>query len=685
MKHTLPTLLLSLLLSLPAMAGEADSLRLYRHPDPQRWEQLLDQLATIDEAEGTSWQDAYDDLAELAEHPIDLNTATREELEQLLFLSDQQVEELSEYIYRYAPLRSLGELAMIESLDPLRRQLLQCFVTLGEATTSHFPTYKDIAKYGRHELLGAANMPLYNRQGDRNGYMGYKYKHWLRYTFTYGQYVKAGLVGSQDAGEPFFGQHNPWGYDYYSFFVQLRRMGRIKNIVVGRYRLKFGLGLVLNNDFGFGKQGAMSQMSSASNTIRAHSSRSEYNYMQGLAATFTLLPGLDASAFVSRRHVDATLGSDSTGISTIVKSGSHRTRTEMAHKHNTVQTAFGGNMHYFRHGFHIGLTALRTTLSRPILPNEGQLYRRYYAQGSEFWNASVDYGYLNGRLSIQGETATGNSHAVATLNTVSFMPMSTLTLQAVQRFYSYKYYALYGQSFSEGGRIQNESGLYIGATWQPTRRLSLTTYADYSRFAWPRYGCSWASHALDAMLAASLQMGSSALTLRYRLRCRQQDAADKLSLVAKNEHRGRLAFSFQRHRWNGTTQLDAALCRTTGRSFGYMVSQNLGYVHGQWRIYANLGYFHTDDFSSRLYAYERGLLYSFSFPVCYGEGIRYALNARVDLSPRLMLMAKVGTLNYFDRGSISTSYQAIAHSSKTDIELQARIRLFAERQHMGNM
>lgn len=671
----MPILLLSLLLSLPAASSETDSLRLTPHPDPQRWEQLLDQLATIDEAEAASWQDAYDDLAELAEHPIDLNTATREQLEQLLFLTDLQIEELSEYIYRYAPLRSLGELAMIESLDPLRRQLLQCFVTLADAPQKSFPTYKDIMKYGRHELIGAMNLPLYDRRGDRNGYMGYKYKHWLRYTFSYSQYVKAGLVGSQDAGEPFFGQHNPWGYDYYSFYVQLRRLGPIKNIVAGRYRLKFGLGLVLNNDFGFGKQGAMSQMGSATNAIRAHSSRSEYNYMQGLAATVTLLPGLDASAFVSYRDIDGTPSSDSTAITAIVKSGYHRTRTEMAHKHNTSQTVFGGNMHYFCNGFHIGLTALHTTLDKLILPNESQLYRRYYAKGSTFWNASIDYGYLSRRLSIQGETATGNSHAVATLHTISFMPTNSLTLQAVQRFYSYKYYALFGQSFSDGGRIQNESGLYVGATWQPSRRLSVMAYADYCRFAWPRYGCSRASHSFDAMLSASLQMGSSALTLRYRMRMRQQDATDKLSLVAKNEHRGRLAFSFQGSRWNGTTQIDAALCHTEGRSLGYMASQNLGYVHGKWRIYANFGYFNTDDFSSRLYTYERGLMYAFSFPVCYGEGIRYALNARVDLSPSLMLMAKVGTTNYFDRNSISTSYQMIAHSSKTDIELQARIRL----------
>ena len=32
------------------------------------------------------------------------------------------------------------------------------------------------------------------------------------------------------------------------------------------------------------------------------------------------------------------------------------------------------------------------------------------------------------------------------------------------------------------------------------------------------------------------------------------------------------------------------------------------------------GYFHTTGYDSRLYTYERGPLYSFSFPAYYGEG-----------------------------------------------------------------
>ena len=100
--------------------------------------------------------------------------------------------------------------------------------------------------------------------------------------------------------------------------------------------------------------------------------------------------------------------------------------------------------------------------------------------------------------------------------------------------------------------------------------------------------------------------------------------------------------------------------------------QNLGLTHQWLTADAALTYFCTDDYDSRLYVYERGLLYDFSFPMFYGRGIHYSARLRADLSPRLMLMAKAATTNYFDRNTIGTALQEIDQSSMTDIQLQLR-------------
>ena len=69
-----------------------------------------------------SWENTYDELCELETHPINLNTATREELETLPFLDDQQIQDLCEYIYKYGGMKSWGELALISSLDANRQK-----------------------------------------------------------------------------------------------------------------------------------------------------------------------------------------------------------------------------------------------------------------------------------------------------------------------------------------------------------------------------------------------------------------------------------------------------------------------------------------------------------------------------------------------------------------------------------
>ena len=93
------------------------------------------------------------------------------------------------------------------------------------------PVLKTIAQYGKHEVMGMLKVPFYERKGDASGtdgYLGYPYKHGLRYQFRYGNSVKLGFVASQDAGEPFFGGRNTMGYDFYSFYLQ------VKNLADGR-------------------------------------------------------------------------------------------------------------------------------------------------------------------------------------------------------------------------------------------------------------------------------------------------------------------------------------------------------------------------------------------------------------------------------------------------------------------
>jgi len=639
------------------------------------WEELLYRVAETEDMDAATWEDITDILADIAQHPVNINTATRDDLALIPFLTDRDIEALCAYIHSHGAMKTAGELAMTGVLDRDKCRLLSFFVYAGGQEERRFPALGEILSKGRHSLTATAKVPFYSRRGDKDAYLGYKYRHDIRYSFSFSDRVRAGLVCAQDEGEPFFAGRNRTGYDYCSFYLMIKKMGRLKALAVGRYRIGLGMGLVINTNFSLGKIAALTSLGRTDNVLRVHSSRSEAGYLQGAAATVELARGLDLTAFVSYRDIDATLNSDKKTISSIVSTGYHRTQTEMDKKNNTSQALFGGNIHYFKNGFHIGATAVYSSLDRELRPKTGQVYRRHYASGRHFHNMSVDYGYTGHRLSLRGETATGGCHAVATINTVSFGAAPGLDIMLLQRFYSYRYTSLFANSFGEGGAVQNESGVYAGVSWRPNARTDIMAYTDFARFAWPKYRASATSQASDNFVSAVYKTGSWTFSSRYRLKIRQYDNEEKTALINKTEHRCRLSAGYSAPRWSARVQADATLSKYKKSGRGWMISHNIDANMLPWlRMSASAGYFDTDDYDSRIYIYERGMLNSVFFPSFYGRGIRFAFLARADISPSLMFTAKLGTTDYLDRSHIGSGHRRVDHSAVTDLEVQARVK-----------
>ena len=136
-------------------------------------------------------------------------------------------------------MKSLAELQMIPEIGPQVRKLLECFIYVGDGP-NHAPRIK-------HEVIANGRVPFYERKGDDGDYLGDRYRHWFRYQMERGDNMKLGLVASKDAGEPFFAGENKYGYDYYSPYLQLRKMGRLETLVLGNFRASMGMGMVMNN------------------------------------------------------------------------------------------------------------------------------------------------------------------------------------------------------------------------------------------------------------------------------------------------------------------------------------------------------------------------------------------------------------------------------------------------------
>lgn len=242
-------------------------------------EENLEQLAT--EAESTDWEDELEELSHRLTQKLNLNTATRQQLEMFPFLSDIQVENLLAYVYVHGDMQTLYELQLVEEMDKATIERLLPFVCVVPSREEEkFPSLKRILKYGKHEATARFDVPFYTRKGYETSYLGPSLYHSLRYNFRYSDRLQVGVTGEKDAGEPFFALHDRQGYDYYSFYLLMKDCGRLQTLAVGNYKASFGQGLVLGNSFGFGKTFSLATTENRTEGFRKHSSSDEYNYFR---------------------------------------------------------------------------------------------------------------------------------------------------------------------------------------------------------------------------------------------------------------------------------------------------------------------------------------------------------------------------------------------------------------------
>ena len=136
------SILLMMIAAMPSLA-QRDTLAI------RPWESLLVDLSTTEDLSAADWEDQYEALCDMEQEPLNINTATREQLLQLPFLNPQQVEDIHVYLYQYGAMKSLGELAMIPSIDYTTRCLLTYFVRCDEVPRR--PTSLGrMLQYGHH-------------------------------------------------------------------------------------------------------------------------------------------------------------------------------------------------------------------------------------------------------------------------------------------------------------------------------------------------------------------------------------------------------------------------------------------------------------------------------------------------------------------------------------------------------
>ena len=649
-------------------------------------EEVLEDLSVNNDINKTvnslNWENELEELSNRLQEPVNLNSATREQLEQFPFLSDIQIEHLLAYIYIHGQMETIYELQLVEELDRQTIQYLLPFVCIkainNEPAFRWKTMLKDAGRYGKNEVLTRLDIPFYKRKGYEHTYLGPSVYNSVKYTFRYRDQLYAGGVAEKDAGEPFAALHNRYGYDYYSFYLLLQNCGRLKSLAVGNYRLSFGQGLVMSTDYLMGKTIYASSFNNRSTGIKRHSSTDEYNYFRGVATTVALTKRLSVSAFYSHRNMDGVVTDGE--ITSVYKTGLHRSRKEADKKNLLTSQLTGGNVSYQQNHIRLGITGVYYVFNRPYEP-ELTGYSKYNIHGNHFYNLGIDYAYRWRRFSFQGETAIGKQ-GWASLNRLQYSPVQDIQFMLIHRFYSYDYWAMYAHSFGEGSTVQNEQGYYVGLETTPFSHWRFFVSFDLFSFPWKKYRINKPSRGTDGLIQATFTPRTNlSMYLKYRYKQKERDLTGSkgtLTLpIFHHQLRYRLNYSLN-DVFSSRTTLDYNHFHSQDRAAtkGYQVTQMISSQLPWTRLFADVqgSYFCTDDYDSRVYVSEKGLLYTFYTPSFQGRGFRCAVRLRYELNKHWLFITKFGETIYLNRNEIGSGNDLIYGNKKADIQMQLRIK-----------
>ncbi|MFT5596764.1 MAG: hypothetical protein ACI8QH_001563, partial [Flammeovirgaceae bacterium] len=90
------------------------------------------------------------------------------------------------------------------------------------------------------------------------------------------------------------------------------------------------------------------------------------------------------------------------------------------------------------------------------------------------------------------------------------------------------------------------------------------------------------------------------------------------------------------------------------------------------RIAARYALFDTDNFDSRIYAFENDVLYFFSIPAYGGRGTRAYILIKYDLGRNTDIWLRVAQTYFTDRQVVGSGLEEIDGNTRTEMKFQIR-------------
>lgn len=667
---------LSLVLSSPAWAQNTKA--------TDEW--IEDQFENTESAFDIS--EITEQLEQLTLHPISINTASESELHQLILLNELQIQNLIYYREKYGPLISKYELLNINGFDEKTLYTLEQFIRIQPANNQSEWDIPKAIKSGRNELILRNKRVLEPQEGylsrSKKSYLGSRDQVYGRYKFYTRNKIKAGFTFEKDAGEELFKGSQPQGFDFYSGYLCINDYKKINTLVIGDFKVAFGQGLNLWNGFSLGKSAYATNIRKIASYIRPYSSSNENNYFRGMATSVDFKKA-SLHLFFSHKKIDTRIATNKNDQNIFFYSrifdGLHNTRSGIETRKNAKETFSGIYFDYRHKHFKIGIGSYLQQYSIPYHPDK-KPYSFFLPEGKNTFLSGADYTYTHSPISIFGELSINPTRSISFVQGILAHLSSSLSLAALYRHYDKKYYNPYSNAFGNNTNNSNENGFYMGLHWSPFRKISIAAYRDICSYPWLKYHTDAPSYGNEQLVQIDyFHSPRFNVSFRYKHRFYQQNKNEinshinQLDSITKEQFRISLTHTINA-KWSLKSRIEHTILKTNPKTSGTLAYQDIIYSFSKYpiKIYARIALFDTDNYQSRLYAYENAPLYNYTFTALYYSGTRHYLLIKYQAGKNLSLWCKLAQTHYSNQNSISSGLNKINGNKKTELHVQVRLK-----------
>ena len=582
------------------------------------------------------------------EMKYDINTINETELIGFNVLTTAQINNFILYRKRMGRFISLFELQAVPGWDigTIKAMVKKLKINYGVEIQNPFnnPVKKAdqliLYRTGGKVYDTLVNGMLKGRSNMINGY-----KQLIKYSLDLPEKIKGGITIEKDAGEKNMADH-------LSGYLAISSNRILKNCIIGDFTVNMGQGLIQWQGYSIGLSNQLSSGFRQGPIIRPHRGTDENKFHRGIAFVFQK-PGITLSILGSSQHVDANIIWDTVTnkktISSFLVSGLHISDSEIEDKKAVAKNTFGGSLKFKFNKTSIGLNHLSTFFDSPI-QKRNEPYNYFSKKGNTYKNTSIDLstnilsGFLFGEAAVDERMNRG----FITGFIKSIDPR--LDIAFIYRNISKSYRSFQSNAFTQNTEANNEQGKCINVNFRINSKTKIDGYVDHYINYWPQYYNDGIRRGNIISIQYSWEPNKKT---SYYIRLQSKEKANnvrletnKTNLLGKERISNcRIHFSFSPYqsitvRQRTELSLFSGEFQSTERGFLSYLELIYKPMLKPYSISARLSGFETGGYNSRIYAYERDLLYYYSIPALQHVGYRNYILVNYKISKHLQIWIK---------------------------------------------